>query len=315
MKVLTVGMMVCDIPLSPVPKSIFQMEKAEIEAPVITTGGDALNVAITLAKLGVSTSIVGRLGQDQNGKFVMNQTRIQGVDTRYVIWDENCSTAVSYLLLDEDGEKHALSDTRIYHMLRGEDVPDEAIMQADIVYFGSAFQMCQMDNGGISQLFKRAHKYGKLTAMDTALGDDTADRETLLKKLTPVFAETDIFLPSYKEATHLSGCKTPEGIAAFFQTTGIKIFGVKLGADGCFVTDFKNQYRIPCFHDFKVIDTTGAGDSFVGGFLCGVLKNWELKKCARFASAVAAFNVGAKGATGGVPTYDTVIKFLKEREE
>ena len=315
MDVLSVGMMVCDIPISQVPKQIFEMEKAEIIAPTKTTGGDALNVAVTLAKLGAETAIVGRVGNDENGCFVVKKAAEADIDVSGVIHDEEHQTAVSYLLIDEEGEKHSLSDTRIYHRLNDSDVTDQAIQMAEIIYFGSAFQMKQMDRGGIHRLFQRAHKYGKKTAMDTALTDGMEEREALLKILTPAFEETDVFLPSYKEASYLSGQTDPEQIAVFFKRFGIKIFGVKLGDRGCYLTDYKESMYLPSFHDFKVVDTTGAGDSFVGGFLKGLTLGWDLKECGKLASAVAAYNVAKKGATEGVPDWETVVSYLKKQEE
>lgn len=314
MKVLSVGMMVCDTVLTPVTPSIFQMEKAEIEAPVVTTGGDALNVAVTLAALGMPVSIVGRLGNDKAGMTVLEQIEEKGVDTRYIIWDESCKTSVSYLLLDENGEKHSLSNTRIYHRLCAEDVPDIAIEEADIVFFGSAFQMRQMDYGGTTCLFTRAHQMGKTTALDTAISDELDSWENAYVRLKPVLKETDIFLPSYIEASNLTGLKEPEQIAACFQEFGVKICGIKLGGRGCYITDFTREYHLPCFTDFKAVDTTGAGDSFVGGFLWAYLQGWDMKECAEFASAVAAHNVAAKGATGGVPDTRTIISFLNSKQ-
>lgn len=315
MDVLSVGMMVCDIPISPVPKQIFEMEKAEIIAPTETTGGDALNVAVTLAKLGAKAAVVGRVGMDENGRFVVNKAMEAGIDVSGVVYDEEYKTAVSYLLIDEEGEKHSLSDTRIYHRLNDSDVTDQAIQSAEIVYFGSAFQMKQMDHGGIHRLFRRAHTYGKMTAMDTALTDGMEEREKLLQTLTPAFEETDVFLPSYKEAAYLSGQTDPAGIASFFERFGMKIFGVKLGARGCYLTDYKEQLYLPSFHDFEVVDTTGAGDSFVGGFLKGLTLGWSLEECGRLASAVAAHNVAKKGAAEGVPDWETVVSYLRKQEE
>lgn len=312
MKVLSVGMMVCDIPLSPVPRTIFSMEKAEIEPPMITTGGDALNVAVTLSKLGTETMIAGRVGLDDNGCIVMERAIRKGVDTRYVIRDALHPTAVSYLLIDESGEKHSLSNTEIYHTLTDGDIPDEAIRQADIVYFGSAFQMKGMDEGGTLRLFQRTHKLGRLTAMDAAMNDEMDSREALFSKLAPVFAETDIFLPSHKEAQYLTGCQRPEEMAEVFGRFGIKIFGVKMGEKGCYVTDYNESFHVKCFRGFPVVDTTGAGDSFVGGFLCGCLHGWDVKRCAEFASAVAAHNIAVKGATEGVPDFKTTMAFLKQ---
>lgn len=314
MKVLSVGMMVCDTVLTPVSQSIFQMEKAEIEEPVVTTGGDALNVAVTLAALGMPVSIAGRLGNDKAGMTVLELIEEKGIDTRYIVWDESCKTSVSYLLLDENGEKHSLSNTRICHRLCAGDVPDQAIEEADIVFFGSALQMRQMDHGGAACLFKRAHLMGKTTAMDTAISDDLDSWENAFARLKPVLKETDIFLPSYIEASNLTGLKEPEQIAACFKESGVKVCGIKLGSKGCYITDFTQEYHLPCFTDFKAVDTTGAGDSFVGGFLWAYLKKWDLKECAEFASAVAAHNVAAKGATGGVPGAQTIIDFLNSKQ-
>lgn len=315
MKVLSVGMMVCDTVLTPVPRDIFKMEKAEIDEPVVTTGGDALNVAMTLATLGVPVSVVGRLGNDRAGMAVLELMEEKGVDTRYIIWDESCKTSVSYLLLDGNGEKHSLSNTRIYHRLCAGDVPDKAIEEADIVFFGSAFQMRQMDHGGTNCLFRRAHQMGKITALDTAISDELDSWENAFARLKPVLKETDIFLPSYIEASNLTGLKKPDQIAACFQEFGVKVCGVKLGSKGCYITDFTQEYHLPCFTDFKPVDTTGAGDSFVGGFLWAYLQKWDLRECAEFASAVAAHNVAAKGATGGVPDSRTIIDFLDKKQK
>lgn len=312
MRVLTVGMLVCDIPLSPVPADIFKLEVSQIEVPEITTGGDALNVATTLAKLGIDATVVGKVGKDSYGKIVMSQANENGVDTRYIKEDEEYGTAVSYLLLEkETGEKHALSSTGIYEALTNEDVPDEALEDAQIVFFGSAFQFKRMDEGGTAQLFKRAHQMGKLTAMDTAMAVVPESGEEMLEKLKPVLQETDIFFPSYEEAKFLTGYENPEDIAAALQKFGIKICGIKMGARGSFVTDYQQAYYIGTCTDFQVVDTTGAGDSFIGGFLCGIAKGWKLEECAVFASAVAGHNVAVKGATKGVPDFETIMNYLE----
>lgn len=313
MNILAIGQMTLDVPLGPVPDHILQMEKAEIEPVEVTTGGDALNVAVTLSKLGASAGIIGRIGEDQNGRIILEQCASHGVDTGRVIVDGRFPTAVSYLLLDKNGEKHSLSNTAIYHELRADDVPDETIRSAEIVFFGSAFQMRQMDDGGIEKLFKRAHRFRRLTAMDAAIGDDIPGRRELLRKLGPAFAQTDIFIPSYKEASYLAGETRVEDIASFFAGYGIGIFGIKLGSGGCYLSDHGKGFYLPSFRDFTPVDTTGAGDSFMGGFLRGMLEGWDVRSSAVFASAVAAHNIAGKGATGGVPGFAAVMKFLERK--
>jgi len=121
--------------------------------------------------------------------------------------------------------------------------------------------------------------------------------------------ETDIFVPSYDEAVMITGEKDLSKMRSAFSQYGIKYLVIKLGEKGCYITDFSNEQIIPAFK-FSAIDTTGAGDAFVGGLLFGLSTGWSLESAAVFANATAGFNVTKVGATGGVPDFDTVYNFL-----
>lgn len=83
----------------------------------------------------------------------------------------------------------------------------------------------------------------------------------------------DLFIPSYEEAVQLSGKGNPEEIADVFLSMGVKVAVIKLGRDGCFIkAQSGEKYLIPTYTDIKPVDTTGAGDSFVAGFLTGLTK-------------------------------------------
>jgi ribokinase len=122
--------------------------------------------------------------------------------------------------------------------------------------------------------------------------------------------ETDVLLPSYMEAVKLTGCRELRDIREQFSGYGAKLLVVKLGGEGCYITDFKDEWRVPTFSEFKPVDTTGAGDSFVGGFIRGLLEGWDPETAAVFASAVASYNVTKVGATGGVPDFDTAYRYV-----
>lgn len=312
MHVLCVGMMVYDVALYPVSPKAFKLEKWDIQPPVTTTGGDALNVAVTLAKLGVPVSVVGRVGNDANGDAVLDISRAGGVDVSGVVRDPRYGTAVSYMLIEENGERHPLSSSQIYEALTAEDVPDSAIEKADLVYFGSAFLMRQMDAGGTLALFRRAHKMGKLTAMDTAMDYFKGPTDNLLEQLSETLRQTDIFIPSFSEARVLTGLDDPLQMAAAVKDLGFRVFGVKLGANGCFLTDYENRYTIGALDGFTALDTTGAGDSFMGAFLCGYLRGWDLKRCGIFANVVASHNVAKVGATNGVPSFEEACAYVEQ---
>lgn len=145
MKMLCIGMMVCDTLLSPVPSNILTLDSVKIDKPSVCCGGDALNVAIGLAKLGNSVSVAGRVARDANGKFILNECNKYGIHASGVVYEEECATAASYALIDENGERHFLSEKSIFEKLSGEDISDEAIEETDMIYIGSAMAMRKMD--------------------------------------------------------------------------------------------------------------------------------------------------------------------------
>lgn len=310
MKILCIGMMVCDTLISPVPHNILELDSVGIDKPIFCCGGDALNAAIGLAKLGNAVSIIGRIADDTNGRFILNECVKHGIDSSAVAYDEECSTAASYALIDGKGERHFLSEKSIFERLTAKDIPDKAIEEAQLVYIGSAMAMKNMDAGGIEDVFRRAKKRGKITAMDAAINIEDPDRDWLTY-LSPAFALTDVFFPSLDEAVKITGETEPEKIAERFRQFSMKIFGVKLGAKGCFVTDFQKAGYIECPKGQPVADTTGAGDSFMAGLITGLLHKLDTFEAARFAVCVATKNVGAKGGTAGIPSLEEAFRFYR----
>lgn len=300
---LCIGMMVCDTLLSPVPSNILTLDSVKIDKPSVCCGGDALNVAIGLAKLGNSVSVAGRVARDANGKFILNECNKYGIHASGVVYEEECATAASYALIDENGERHFLSEKSIFEKLSGEDISDEAIEETDMIYIGSAMAMRKMDEGGIKDVFFRAHRLGKMTVMDAAYNLEDPERDWL-SYLAPAFMETDVFFPSMDEAVKITGQTDPELIAECFKKFPMKAFGIKMGAKGCFVTDFKEKRFIKCPEGLPVVDTTGAGDSFMAGLMTGLARGFDVFSGSEFASCVASKNVGSIGGTAGIPDYE-----------
>jgi sugar/nucleoside kinase (ribokinase family) len=311
-QVLCAGLAVCDIPLRPIPRTILDLDNCMIEAPVFSTGGDALNVAVTLTKLGAKAVLSGMVGRDSRGDFVLARLDELGVDTRGMSRHPSLGTVTSYILIEPDGKRHFIVYNDLNAAFSFNDIPPALIEEADLVYFGSAMVMDAMDRGGAAALFKKAHSLGKTTAADTAGVNLGHDRGYYLELMDPMLRETDIFIPSYEEAAVLTGQENIPGIRGVLAPYGLKILVIKMGGEGCYVTDFKNEWTIPTFREFKPLDTTGAGDSFVGGFIRGLLAGWPLDTAAVFANAVASHNVTKLGATGGVPDFDTVYRYVTE---
>ena len=311
---LSVGMSFCDIPLFPCPSNVLEMDSAIIHPVVFQTGGDALTVSVVLAKMGENVSLVTNLGNDTNGKFIKKELDKKGVGTQYIRMVEEFTTATSYQLIEENGQRHFLVDNRINVLQKNTDVSEEALEKADLVFFGSALAIQGMDDTEITELFRRSHEKGCITAMDAAYcnPDNEACKMDLLRN---ALQHTDIFFPSYEEASYLAQKTDLTEIMQEFRRFPFKVFGIKLGADGCIMTeDFENYIRVPAFHTMPVVDTTGAGDCFMGGFLTAYMKGWSLEECAGFGSAVSSFGITAIGPSTAVPDFDTVYRFMQDNK-
>lgn len=309
--ILSVGMLVCDTFLRPVPKHILELDCAEIEPPERCQGGDALNVAQALAKLGLEVSAAGRVGRDPDGDFIEERCRALGIGTQGLIRDDRHRTAVTYVLVEQSGDRHFLSNIDIFDALSASDVKKELIGAADIVYLGSAGAMKQMDGGGAAVLFKEAKKNGALTAMDAAMNQRNRS-DNWIERLKETLAYTDYFFPSMEEARAMTGKTKAEEIAKCFACFPLRGFGIKLGAEGAYATDFHDEKYIPAFR-VKAVDTTGAGDTFMAGLLTGLTKEMDFFESAAFASSVAATSVAQKGSTAGVCSFEEEFQKYRQR--
>jgi sugar/nucleoside kinase (ribokinase family) len=311
-KVYCVGIMACDVPLRPVSREIFELDHMRIEKPVWSTGGDATNAAIALVRLGLDVSLTGLVGKDPYGDFLIESLKQMGVDVRGVHRHPDCGTVVSHVLIEPSGERHFVVSNPISGELGSEHLCRETIAESDLVYIGSSMHLKKFDNGGSAELFKIAHSLGKFTATDFN-GEDEDRSDYWLNYLGPMLRETDIALPSLREAKVLTGKKELDDIRDSLAPFGIKILVIKLGNRGCYITDFKKEWNLPIFKEFEVVDTTGAGDSFGAGFVRGFLAGWDPEASGLFASAVAGFNITKVGAVAGVPNFDTAYRFVTER--
>ena len=311
-KVYCVGLLVCDIPLRPVPSSIFAEDNCRIEAPEWNTGGDAANVAVALSRLGAHAIFTGLLGKDMYGRFLAQSLKEAGVDIRGLREHPSLGTGTSHILIEPGGERHFLVHGELNSILDYSYVSEDLIAEADIVYLGSCMCMNGMDSGGTAELFRKAKSLGKITITDFG-GNGEARGDYWLKYLDQVLRNCDYLMPSYIEAVALTGKKELSEMREVLSPYGAKALVVKLGAQGCYLTDFKDEWRIPAFQEFKPVDTTGAGDSFVAGFIRGLIEGWEPKEAAVFASCVAGHNVTKVGATAGVPDFDTAYRYISRR--
>lgn len=304
-KVLCIGLMVCDLMIKPVTEKTLSEDTSRAEMIRMQVGGDAFNVASNLTALGVETALYSGVGKDVFGDFALDYAKKLGVSTQW-IQKADGPTSVTAVLIHQDGERNFVVQEGASHQIREDQISDELLMAYDLIYIGSACGIPGLDGNGLTRLLERAKALGRMTAMDIT-GNPT--RENMAQVL-PAMAQLDYFLPSSYEAMALSGEKTPEGAAAYFHRQGVPIVAIKLGKQGALLSDGKRQERFATYEG-TVVDTTGAGDAFVSGFLAGVSREKNLSDCVKIGNGAGTLCVGKMGASGALPSFENVLAFVE----
>ncbi len=311
-EVTCLGILVADVVGKPIDTLPARGRLSLVDRMELHSGGCAANTGVGLARLGVKTAIVGKVGKDGFGDFLVNQFDHYGIDTTGVARDETSATSSTMVLVHGDGERSFIHYLGANATLCAADLDLAKLYDTKILHVAGALVMPSIDGEPTGELLKEARNRGVITALDT-VWDATG---AWMSKLAPALPYTDYFLPSYEEARMLAGgLDTPEDVASFLIDAGVKCVGLKLGEKGCyFKTEAGDCLKLPIL-PVNAIDALGAGDAFVAGFLAGLVRGWDLEECARFAVAVGASCVTALGATTGIKSFDETMNFLKMFEE
>lgn len=310
MDVLCVGQLAADILVWPVNRVDFGVDTKRVDGIDIKNGGDCLNVALGLRKLGASVGFAGLVGEDQFGEYLHGVVTAAGIDAQGLRRTAEARTCSCLVLINSVGDRTFFYYGGANDLFSLADLDMAQLDSASVVHVGGTYLLPRFDGEGAARLFAEARKRGKLTCMDVTW--DTTGR--WLSVIEPCLPHLSFFMPSIREAEKIAGTDVPEDIAAFLQEKGVRTAVIKLGERGCYVKDAEKPGFYAGAYRTEVVDTTGAGDSFVAGFLTGVLKGWESQSCAAFACAVAAMNIRAVGATAGIPTFEEARQFMQSQK-
>jgi len=306
-EVLCVGQLAADVLVRPVGRFDFGGDTQRVELIELSNGGDALNVAIGLSRLGCRVGFVGRIGADHWGDHLASVIEGERIDRRGLTRTAEASTCAVIVLISSTGERTFLYRGGANDLFGPEDVDPALVAEASIVHVGGTYLLPRFDGEGAAALFAAARAQGHRTSMDVTW--DTRGR--WLETIRPCLPHLSFFLPSIREAREITGRQSPEEMARFLQDCGVENVVIKLGAEGCQVQpEGRKGFRCPAYRA-QAVDTTGAGDSFVAGFLTGLVRGWRLSECARLACAVAALNIQKVGATAGLPSYEEACRFMR----
>lgn len=299
------GNLVADIIVRPVDAWPERGRLSPVESIALRSGGLAHTTGVTLAKLGVNTAVIGRVGTDTFGDFLVRVLEDHGV-VPHVRRDARAPTSTTVVAVASTGERSFLHLIGANGNLTPADVADDLLRSTRIFHLGGFFVLPSLDGAPAAELLQRVKRLGCRTSLDMAW--DASGR--WMSTLAPSLPHLDFVFGNGDELHHVTGLPEPGQMARALRARGVGTVAVKLGEAGAYVDGPAWRGHVPAYV-VDVVDTTGAGDAYCGGFLAGVLAGWETERVARFANAVGALCVTAVGGTTGVRSMAETLQFME----
>lgn len=266
--------------------------KIEVKKIVFATGGSGTNTAVTFARQGLQTACISIVGNDINASAILEELAIEGVDTRFFQKHSDDMTAYSVALVQDSGERTIISyKGEGQHFEAQEVVFDE--IEAGWLMIGSL--------GGHMDLFEKAIFWATSHGVKIATNPGTKELAFGLEKLKPLLKQCAVVSMNQEEAGTLLGIdfKNEEEIFKGMDEIIDGVFMMTKGHDGVVVSDGTNIYRagVP---DSPIIERTGAGDSFISGFVAEYSRSSDITKSIQLATANASSVVTQYGGKAGI---------------
>ena len=303
------GIVVADCVARPVLRQPQKGRLELVEEVGLYAGGSAASTGYGLARFGIATAVVGRVGADGFGDFLLAEAARHGADASLMRRDPSAATSATLVIVDQGGERTFLHAIGANARLTPDDVPLESLRGrgASLLHLGGFFGLPGMegsDGAPACRLFEQATRLGFATSLD-CLWDPGGRWQTLIGGL---LAHTDYFCPSIHEARALCGLSAnaaPDEVARAVLDFGVRgAVALKMGEDGCYLRTAGGEFQQFPVVPVRVVDGTGSGDAFIAGFLAALLKGHPPLDAARYGNAAGAMCVREVGAMAGITDWD-----------
>jgi sugar/nucleoside kinase (ribokinase family) len=304
--VLSVGILVADLFVPPLERLPAAGELIATDDFLVQPGGCAANTAIALDRLGVSATIVGRVGDDLFGELVVEYLRARGIDTGGVDREAGRGTSKTVVVPVVGEDRRFVHTFGANAAVTAADISDELIEAAEVMYVGGYLVLPALRQSDLADRFRLARACGVTIVLDVVVPTGSYVALDDVQELLPL---TDYFVPNEDEARALSGEEEPSAQAQRFLECGAGSVVIKRGELGAFVRSGDKAFELPA-PPVEVVEPSGAGDAFAAGLILGILEGWELVRSVRFACAIGGSACTALGCYAGVFTRPEADAFL-----
>lgn len=314
--VLCIGELLIDFICSDIDTTLVQGENFKKKA-----GGAPANVTAAICKLGGSAAFIGKVGKDPFGYFLKNTLDEVKVDTSMLVMDENSKTTLAFVSLQANGERDFVFNRGADGLLRYDELDLEKIYSNKIIHFGSATALL---GGEMTDTYVRIMKEAK--EKEIFISFDPNFRENLwgdrIKEFIQISLEcmekADFIKLSDEELKIITGESDVKAGVKSLSSGNNKIIAVTLGKEGTLISK-NGEMEVVKSIKIKSIDSTGAGDAFVGALLykLSLIENAKaathdfekIKEIVSFANKVGALVCTKLGAITSIPTLEEVENY------
>jgi len=309
-QILCVGDMVADIFSSPLARLPEPGELVLSDKITVFPGGNALNTAIALRRLGENVAVAGSIGDDALGRLLLDQMQTHGLDVRGVRREPGGRTASTFILRAEGQDRRFIHSLGVAGTFTGEHVSLELIPENGIMLVGGYLKLGTWDDKVLADLMHQARRRNCKVVLNICIAQGSGvDPGRCLSLLEHV----DVFVPNEDEAGIITGETMPARQAKALLRAGAQVVVITRGQQGLFADDGQHTVEMGIFH-VPVLDPSGCGDCFTAGLITGLRREWDIVHVLEFASAVGAIGATALGCTDGVPAFSDVERFLEKNK-
>jgi len=275
----------------------------------MTTGGNAMNCSIALRKMGVACDVIVKVGDDALGDFVIGEAKRYGAGAAGIVRTDTIHTPYTFVCVLTGGQRSFFHTMGSNGTLCYDDIDMDIVRGARFCFVTGTMVMKTFDGAQTARVLTEAQQAGVTTLLDTVYLD-AAPRQLWHDNIHPALPVLDYFIPSLPEARAITGLERPAEIARSFQERGCKNVVIKMDEAGAFCrTADGTETTVPAYRVDRVVDTTGAGDSWSAGFLAGLHEGLPIPEAALLGNATAAHCIQAPGASTGIVALESIRAF------